>query len=72
MKFRELKKRVREEGRVTTTVVQPPYVYVRYKHGDRIAVGFAKCNPIDAWDKDRGIQIAAGRASAKIARELLT
>lgn len=43
------------------------YTMVRIEYLGRQAVGFAKRNPTDKYDRARGIQIARGRACAKLA-----
>lgn len=72
MNFREAKEQAREQCEVFDCEVDRPYVYVKLKTSDgRYACGFAKCSWRDEWIPDRGVEIAKGRAVAKLAREMV-
>jgi len=75
MKLREAKKIVRQTARVQDCIHERPYTYISVSAhiNGRVywARAFAKCNPIDEWDAQRGTEITFGRATAQIARQII-
>ena len=75
--LREAKAWVREKCEVVGVSCHKPYVYVGVRlelpeqNRTALAVGFAKCNPVDEWDQERGLRIARGRAEADLARKFV-
>jgi hypothetical protein len=43
---------------------QPCGVVVVVREGDNVSYGYSICNPIDKWDRKKGVKIAVARAIA--------
>ena len=71
MNLKEAKRYVREHGEVTQIECRRPYAFVKVWCGERRAIGFAKVNWPDWYNRERGIAIARGKAEADLARRLV-